>query len=97
LREEIGRIYWCFLDFEKAFDSLDREALWFKMRRIGVSENMLNCKRIMYESANFCVKCGENEVTTFAPQTNYNITIYDKDFEGVSTFRYLGTSVIITR
>jgi hypothetical protein len=39
------------------------------MRMIGVSENMVNCIRIMYECTKFCVKCGENEVTTFAPQT----------------------------
>jgi hypothetical protein len=39
------------------------------MRSIGVSENMVNCIRIMYEGTKFCVKCGENEVTTFAPQT----------------------------
>jgi hypothetical protein len=64
-----GRIYWFFVDFEKAFDSVDREALWFKMRRLGVSENMVNCTRIMYRGTKFCVKCGENEVTTIAPQT----------------------------
>jgi hypothetical protein len=39
------------------------------MRRIGVSENMVNCIRIIYEGTKFCVKCGENEVTTFALQT----------------------------
>jgi hypothetical protein len=57
------------VDFEEAFDSIDREALWFKMRRIGKSENMVDCIRIMYEGTKFCVKCGENEVTTFALQT----------------------------
>jgi transcription elongation factor Elf1 len=67
-REERGRIYWCFVNFEKAFGSINREALWFKMR-IGVSENIVNCIRIIYEGTKFCVKCGENEVTTFAPQT----------------------------
>jgi hypothetical protein len=36
------------------------------MRRIGMSENMLNC--IMFAGTAFCVKCGENEVTSFAPQ-----------------------------
>jgi hypothetical protein len=43
LREKRGRTCWCSVDFEKAFDSIDREALWFKMRRIGVCENMVNC------------------------------------------------------
>jgi hypothetical protein len=39
------------------------------MRRIGVHKNTVNCIRIMYEGSKFCVKCGENEVTTLAPQT----------------------------
>jgi hypothetical protein len=26
-------LYWCFVDFEKAFDSINREALWYKMRK----------------------------------------------------------------
>jgi hypothetical protein len=37
--------------------------------RIGVSKNMVNCIRIMYEGTTFCVKCGENEVKTLALQT----------------------------
>jgi hypothetical protein len=69
LREKRGQIYWCFVNFKKAFDSINRAALWFKVRRIGVSENMVNCIRITYEGTKFCVKCGENELTTFAPQT----------------------------
>jgi RNA polymerase subunit RPABC4/transcription elongation factor Spt4 len=40
------------------------------MRRIGARENMVNCIRIVYEGTKFCVECGENEVTSFAPQTN---------------------------
>jgi hypothetical protein len=68
LRERRGRIYWCFVDFEKSFNSIDREVLWFKMRRIGIRENIVNCIKIMYEGTKFCVKCGENEVRTFALQ-----------------------------
>jgi hypothetical protein len=33
-----------------------------------MSANMVNCIKIMYEGARFCVKCGNNEVTSFAPQ-----------------------------
>jgi hypothetical protein len=68
LRAKRGRIFWCFVGFKKAFDSIDRVALWFKMRT-EVSENMVNCIRIMYdEGTKYCVKCGENEVTTFILQ-----------------------------
>jgi len=51
-----GRLYWCFINFEKAFDSVNREALWLKLRKIGVSENMINCIKIMYQDIKFCVK-----------------------------------------
>jgi hypothetical protein len=32
-----GHIYWCMVD------SIDMEALWFKMRKRGASENMVKC------------------------------------------------------
>jgi hypothetical protein len=43
LRAKTGRLYWCFVDFEKEFDSINNEALWLKIRKTGVSENMINC------------------------------------------------------
>jgi hypothetical protein len=39
------------------------------MRRIGVSENMVNCIRAVYEGTKFFAKCAENEGTTFTLQT----------------------------
>jgi hypothetical protein len=31
LQAKTGRLHWCFVDFEKAFDSINREASCFKM------------------------------------------------------------------
>jgi hypothetical protein len=28
----MGRIYWCFVDFEKTCDFVDKEELWLKVR-----------------------------------------------------------------
>jgi hypothetical protein len=69
LRVKRGKLYWCFVDFEKAFDSINREVLWFKMRTKGVSERMVSCLSNMYEEIKFCVRCGDNEVTNFVTQT----------------------------
>jgi hypothetical protein len=69
LRVKTGKLYWCFVDFEKAFDSINREALWFKMRTKGVSERMVSCLSNMCEGIKFCVRCGNNEVTNFVTQT----------------------------
>ena len=35
-----------FVDSEKAFDYINRKALWFKMRKIRVSEKIVNCTKI---------------------------------------------------
>jgi hypothetical protein len=61
-------MYWCLVDLEKAFDSIDKEALWFKMRKKGVSDNMVQCINKMYDYNKFCVKCGGDEVTDFVKQ-----------------------------
>jgi hypothetical protein len=39
---------------EKAFDSIDKEALWFKMRKKEVNENMVRYINKMYEDIKFC-------------------------------------------
>jgi len=69
LRAKRGRLYWCFVDFEKAFVSSNRVALWFKTKKMGVSENIGNCIKIMYQDTKFCVKCRENLVTSCTTQT----------------------------
>jgi hypothetical protein len=56
------------VDLEKAFDSIDREALWFKMRKKGVSDNMVESINKMYDDTKFCVKCGRDKVTDFVKQ-----------------------------
>jgi hypothetical protein len=68
LRVKRGRMYWCLVDLEKAFDSIDREALWFKMRKKGVNDNMVECIKKVCDDTKFCVKCGGNEVTDFVEQ-----------------------------
>jgi hypothetical protein len=45
LRFKRGQLYWCFVDLEKAFDSIDRETLWYKLRRKWISDKMVECIR----------------------------------------------------
>jgi hypothetical protein len=33
LQVKRGKLYWRFVNFKKAFDSINREAVWFKMRK----------------------------------------------------------------
>jgi hypothetical protein len=68
LRVKRGCIYWCLVDLEKAFHSIDREALCFKMRKKGVSDNMVVCIKKIYNDTKLCVMCGGDKVTDFVKQ-----------------------------
>jgi hypothetical protein len=50
---------------KKAFDSVDREVLWFKMR-ILLSGNTVNIIKRIYDGIFFCNICEENEVTNLS-------------------------------
>jgi hypothetical protein len=49
-------------------DSIDMEALWFKMRKRGASENMMKCFKKMYEGIKFGVKCDSDNMSDFVEQ-----------------------------
>ena len=58
-----GKLYCAFVDFEKAFDSVDREKLWLKLSQLGVSTKIINLLRGMYRDVTFCIRCQESTVT----------------------------------
>ena len=52
--QELGRArkiapYMCFIDLQKAYDSVDRELLWVVFARFGVPDNMLTVIRQFHE------------------------------------------------
>jgi hypothetical protein len=57
-----------FCKLEMASDSINRESLRFKMRKIYVSKNIINCTKTMYDFIKFCAKCGANQIHSCAPQ-----------------------------
>jgi hypothetical protein len=44
------KVYSCFVDFQKAFDTVPREALFQRLRDIGISETLLVAIMRLYES-----------------------------------------------
>ena len=44
------------MDFSKAFDSVNRDCLWFKMMNIGIHGNILNLIKSMCENLEACVR-----------------------------------------
>ena len=45
----------CFIDLQKAYDSVDRELLWVVPARFGVPEKMLTVVRQFQRHASLCV------------------------------------------
>ncbi len=53
--------YGCFIDFKKAFDSVDRDALWMKLTsRYRLHGHFLEALKAMYAHTESCVRIGEN-------------------------------------
>ena len=61
-------VYACFVDFSKAFDSVNRTALAYKLGTIGIKGNMLKLFQDMYSSANYIIKSGGNFSIPIASQ-----------------------------
>jgi hypothetical protein len=49
-------LYCCFVDYEKAFDTVNRQALWSKLFEIGVSSKMLKILTAIYKNVSACIK-----------------------------------------
>ena len=50
------KLFCTFVDYQKAFDSVDRKLLWYKLLRDGCSTTMVNTLKAMYNSVQMCVK-----------------------------------------
>lgn len=58
------RLYCAFVDYRKAFDTVDRISLWKKLISINVNGNVLRVIRNLYAHAKSCVKNG-GEISGF--------------------------------
>ena len=50
------RLYSCFIDFKKAFDSVSREALLFKLNKLGINGKFFDCVKHMYSNSKAKIK-----------------------------------------
>jgi hypothetical protein len=57
------KIYACFVDFTKAFDSLVRENIWLKLIHICVRGKILTVLRSMYQNVKFRVNSQNNTLS----------------------------------
>ena len=64
LRKEGGKLFCCFIDFEKAFDSVVRGALWEKLKKMGISHKMLRILQRIYSKVGMRVLTGWGEISS---------------------------------
>ena len=65
LRKKGGRFYCAFIDFSKAFDSVDRNALWQKLLQNNISTCMLKMLMNIYRSVGAVVMTNEGVSAPF--------------------------------
>ena len=58
----------CFVDYKKAFDSVQRDCLWFKLKYLGLHGKILKAIQSLYESVSCSVKVNKS-LTDWFPVT----------------------------
>ena len=64
VKQNRKQIFAAFIDFEKAFDTVWRDDLLYKLLKAGIHGRMLNMIKSMYEETCYSVKCKDG-LTTF--------------------------------
>ena len=59
-------LFACFIDFRKAYDSVWREGLFFKLIQYGCSKNFVRILLSMYSSVNYKVKLSSGSTPVFS-------------------------------
>lgn len=77
-----GRLYSCFIDYKKAFDSVDHYKLWRRMIKSGISGKLLQVIQSMYRHIRLAIK-HNNAISDF-----YNCTTGLLQGEALSPFLF---------
>ena len=56
LKKSKKKLYACFVDLRKAFDTIWREALFYKLSKIDISSKFINLVHSLYVSTQSCVR-----------------------------------------
>ena len=54
------KLYVAFIDYKKAFDSISRSALWYKLKKENIDGKILHVIKNMYEQVKSCVFMNDN-------------------------------------
>jgi len=62
------KLFFCFVDFQKAFDSVNHARLWRAMTELGFSEHLIRLIASLYDRARSKVRIAGRSSTSFHPQ-----------------------------
>ena len=57
------KFFICFVDLQKAFDTVNHEGLLYKLRKTGISDLFYNIIKNMYNNTELCVKTDKDTMT----------------------------------
>ena len=60
------RVFWAFMDLEKAYDKVDREAMWKVLQIYGVGGKLLTAVKSFYKEGRACVRSTNGNSDWFA-------------------------------
>ena len=60
------KVYACFVDFRKAFDSVWHEGLFYKLLKINIGGHFYNLIKTLYCSSTCSIRIGENKTRYFS-------------------------------
>ena len=64
-REFQKNIYFCFIDYAKAFDCVDHNKLWKILKEMGIPEHLICLLRILYAGQEATVRTGHGTTDWF--------------------------------
>ena len=65
LYKKKGKVYLCFVDFQKAFDCVSRDKLWRVMKTVVVKGNLFRVVKDIYKCVKACVRVNEEYTDYF--------------------------------
>ena len=71
MREFQKNIYFCFIDYAKAFDCVDHKKLWKILKEMGIPEHLTCLLRNLYASQGATVRTGHGTTDSFNLYAGY--------------------------
>jgi hypothetical protein len=90
LSKKNGELKACFIDLRRAFDSVSRQGLLFKMRQAGINNKFYQIVKSMFEKATFCVKNGDGSYSRDHP---YTAGVFQGDVTSGNFFNFFARDI----